>query len=272
MTTHLYTSKSYAYIFKLLCCYFWKGVWSSQIQRREERWNHGRLPEGPCTRRTEGPWPLIALPAKHSHWWKRRSSSKFASLSAGGTNGVYKWMQGRAQHFPSNLYPYPNHNHQHRSMPTHAIQIAPVYQKLCLPTYTRSWLDQTHKRSFIVIGFSPKRFLVSVFPTSKKFDSDLELDAGVHKTDAHPCPPMNNNIAPMATQNPWAWVWAPNVGLCSIVNSIGRTCASNLDFDKYILPITITKSWEVRFLIWLLRTFHRRFANATQVLLCKSTW
>jgi hypothetical protein len=111
-------------------------------------------------------------------------------------------MQGRAQHFPSNLYPYPNHNHQHRSMPTHAIQIAPVYQKLCLPTYTRSWLDQTHKRSFIVIGFSPKRFLVSVFPTSKKFDSDLELDARMYKTDAHPCPHMNNNITPMPIQNP----------------------------------------------------------------------
>jgi hypothetical protein len=26
---------------------------------------------------------------------------------------------------------------------------------------------------------------------------------------------MNNNIAPMPTQNPWAWVWAPNVGLCN---------------------------------------------------------
>ena len=28
----------------------------------------------------------------------------------------------------------------------------------------------------------------------------------MHKTDAHPCPPMNNNIAPMPTQNPWVWV------------------------------------------------------------------
>jgi hypothetical protein len=25
---------------------------------------------------------------------------------------------------------------------------------------------------------------------------------------------MINNIAPMPTQNPWAWAWAPNVGLC----------------------------------------------------------
>jgi hypothetical protein len=48
--------------------------------------------------------------------------------------------------------------------------------------------------------------LVSIFPASEKFDSDLELDAGLHKIDAHPCPPLNNNIAPMPTQNPGAWV------------------------------------------------------------------
>jgi hypothetical protein len=66
-------------------------------------------------------------------------------------------------------------------------------------TYTKSWLDRTNKRSFTVDGFSSERFLVSVFPTFEKFDSDLELDAGMHKTDAHLCPPMNNNIAPMPT-------------------------------------------------------------------------
>jgi hypothetical protein len=48
--------------------------------------------------------------------------------------------------------------------------------------------------------------LISAFLASEKFDSDLELDVGMHKTDAHSCPPMNNNIAPMPTQNPWAWV------------------------------------------------------------------
>ena len=69
--------------------------------------------------------------------------------------------------FPSNLYPY--HTHQQPSMPTHVIQIAPMYSKIItLPIIS------------------------------------------------HPCPPMNNNITPMPTQNPWAWtwVWAPNVGLC----------------------------------------------------------
>jgi hypothetical protein len=77
-------------------------------------------------------------------------------------------------------------------------------------------LDQTNKKLFIVVGFNLERFLISVFPASEKFDSDLELDARMHKTNAHhahtltiilhPCPPMNNNIAPMPTQNPWVWV------------------------------------------------------------------
>ena len=39
-------------------------------------------------------------------------------------------MSTRAQHFPSNLYPYPDHNHQQRPMPTHAIQIASMYSKI----------------------------------------------------------------------------------------------------------------------------------------------
>jgi hypothetical protein len=41
-----------------------------------------------------------------------------------------------------------------------------------------------------------------VFPTSEKFDFDLELNVGMHKTDARPCPPMNNNIAPIPTCEP----------------------------------------------------------------------
>ena len=43
------------------------------------------------THETESPWPSHL---KHSHWWKSRSRSKFAtSHYAWGTNGVYKWMQ-----------------------------------------------------------------------------------------------------------------------------------------------------------------------------------
>ena len=50
----------------------------------------------PCkahfTHETENPWPQHF---KHSHWWKRRSRSKFATSHyyAWGTNGVCKWMQ-----------------------------------------------------------------------------------------------------------------------------------------------------------------------------------
>ena len=40
-----------------------------------------------------------------------------------------KVMETRAQHFLSNLYPCPGHNHQQQSMPTHAIQNAPMYSK-----------------------------------------------------------------------------------------------------------------------------------------------
>ena len=77
-------------------------------------------------------------------------------------------------------------------MPTRAIQITPMYSKIVsclLPVYTKSWLNQTNKRSFTVIGFSSERFLFSIFPASEKFDFNSEPDAGMHKTDAHPCPP-----------------------------------------------------------------------------------
>ena len=47
--------------------------------------------EGHFSHETESPWPLHF---KHSHWWKRWSSSKFAtSHYTWGTNGVYMWMQ-----------------------------------------------------------------------------------------------------------------------------------------------------------------------------------
>ena len=42
--------------------------------------------KGHFTHETESPWPIHF---KHSHWWKRRSPSKFTSHYAWGTNGVY---------------------------------------------------------------------------------------------------------------------------------------------------------------------------------------
>jgi len=47
-------------------------------------------PRGHFTHETESPW---SLHFKCSHWWKRRSRSKFASHYAWGTNGVCMWMQ-----------------------------------------------------------------------------------------------------------------------------------------------------------------------------------
>ena len=41
--------------------------------------------KGHFTHKTESPWPLHF---KHSHWWKRRRRSKFASHYVWGTNGV----------------------------------------------------------------------------------------------------------------------------------------------------------------------------------------
>ena len=83
-----------------------------------------------------------------------------------------------------------------------------------LPAYTKSWLDRTNKKSVIVDGFGPERFLVSVFLASEKFDSDLELDVGMHKTDAHPCT--------------WAWVWASNVGLWCVCTMVCYGCLGNM--------------------------------------------
>jgi hypothetical protein len=99
-----------------------------------------------------------------------------------------------------------------------------------LLAYTKSWLDRTNKRSFIVVGFISERFLVSVFPTSEKFDSDLELDAWMHKTHAHPCPPMNNKITPMPTQNPWVWV-GMGMGM-----GMGTQCRAliSINLDTYV--------------------------------------
>ena len=61
----------------------------------------------------------------------------------------------------------------------------------------------------------------------------------------------------------------------SITNIIGRTYVTSLKINKHALPITITKPEKLQFPIQFLQIFHRRFAHATQALLCKSnrlTW
>jgi hypothetical protein len=96
----------------------------------------------------------------------------------------------RAQQFPSNLYPYLDHNHQQRPMPTHA---HPCYSKcahvfkncvMCITRLHQVLVGSDKWRSFTVVGFSLEHLLVSTFLASEKFDSDLELDAGMHKPNA----------------------------------------------------------------------------------------
>ena len=47
-------------------------------------------PKAHFTNKTKSPWPLHY---KHSHWWKRRSQSKFASHYTWGTNKAYVYIQ-----------------------------------------------------------------------------------------------------------------------------------------------------------------------------------
>ena len=55
-----------------------KQPWSPYMNLRATHFTH----------KTASPWPLHF---KHSHWWKRRSRSKFASHYAWGTNGVCEY-------------------------------------------------------------------------------------------------------------------------------------------------------------------------------------
>ena len=62
--------------------------------------------------------------------------------------------------------------------------------------------------------------------------SSLATNTSIH---AHPCPPMNLNIAPMPTQNPWAWV------LMGVGMGVGAQCGS-LAFGHWRTYPTL--SWE----------------------------
>jgi hypothetical protein len=71
----------------------------------------------------------------------------------------------------------------------------------------------------------------------EKFNSDLGLDAGMHKTDAHPCLPKAHGY-----EWAWAWAWAPNVGLCyihttSILKTSENTYLQSRSRHPHTLPI-----------------------------------
>jgi hypothetical protein len=88
----------------------------------------------------------------------------------------------RAQHFPSNLYPCPNHNHQQRPMPTHSMtyvhpcppelfKLRPCIQKSCNmyfpPTPSPGWIGQIKGRSLSLASARSAFWLVySLHPRS----------------------------------------------------------------------------------------------------------
>jgi hypothetical protein len=113
-------------------------------------WAHGRVPSGKDTTNTAKLGIGLVLMLKYFNM--------FLSL------WPYIYLASRAQHFPSNLYPYRDHNHQQRPMPTHAypcppiawhmpthvhtmlFKLRPCIQKLCnvyyMPTSSLSWIGQ----------------------------------------------------------------------------------------------------------------------------------
>ena len=56
--------------------------------------------------------------------------------------------------------------------------------------------------------------------------------------------------------------------LHSMVNTVGMTYVFSQGVNKCAFSITITIPGEVQLMLML----HRRFANATEVLLCESNW
>jgi hypothetical protein len=85
-------------------------------------------------------------------------------------------------------------------------KLHPCIQILCNvyypPTPSLGWTGQIKGRSLsMALARSASWLAYSLHPRSL-----TPMRSWMHKTNAHPCPPMNNNVAPMPTQNPWAWV------------------------------------------------------------------
>ena len=68
-----------------------------------------------------------------------------------------------------------------------------------LPAYTKSWLDRTNKGRVLSLASARNAswLAYSLHPRSLP-----PIWSWMHKTDAHPCPPIHNNIAPMPTLHP----------------------------------------------------------------------
>jgi hypothetical protein len=123
-------------------------------------------------------------------------------------------------------------------MPTHAIKIAPMYSKLCNvyypPTPSLGWIGQIKGHSLSLASARSAYWLAyTLHPRSlTPIWSWMQGCTKPWTIISHPCPPMNNNIAPMPTQNPWAWVWAPNIGLWFMPRS--HQTESSLSVDESV--------------------------------------
>jgi hypothetical protein len=104
-------------------------------------------------------------------------------------------------------------------MSTHAIQIASMYSKWCnvyyLSTPSLGWIGQIKSRSLSLASARSASWLAhSLHPRSLTpiwswmhgCTKPMSTHAHPWTIILHPCPLMNNNIAPMPTQNPWVWV------------------------------------------------------------------
>ena len=91
------------------------------------------------------------------------------------------------------------------SCPPMLFKLRPCIQKLCNvhypPTPSLGWIRQIKGRS-LSLGSTRS---ASWLEYSLHSEVWLRFGAGWRDTQ-NPCPPMNNNIAPMPTQHPWVWV------------------------------------------------------------------
>jgi hypothetical protein len=105
-------------------------------------------------------------------------------------------------------------------MPTHSMTCAhpcppmlfklrSYIQKLCNvyypPTPSLGWIRQIKGRS-LSLASARSAFWLAYSLHPRSLTPNWSWMQGWHKTDSHPYLPMNNNITPMPTQNPWAWV------------------------------------------------------------------
>jgi hypothetical protein len=132
-------------------------------------------------------------------------------------------------------------------MPTLLFKLRPCCQKLCnvyyLYTPSLGWIRQIKGHSLSPASARSVSWLAySLHPRSLtpiwSWIKGCTKPMATHAHHAHPwiiisrpCPPMNNNIAPMPTQNPWIWV-----GMGMDTGTQCRTLLHTWDREHVIIP------------------------------------